>query len=92
MILIKCPECNVTVSNTANTCPHCGYNIKKHFTKHNNANGNKYVYIVIIVTLCIIGLIAWRAYTTKAKQEAREAAQEWLDNFDKREAEHYLNK
>lgn len=92
MTLIKCPECNTTVSNTANTCPHCGYNIKKHFTKHNNANGNKYVYIVIIVTLCIIGLIAWRAYTTKAKQEAREAAQEWLDNFDKREAEHYLNK
>lgn len=92
MTLIKCPECNATVSNTANTCPHCGYNIKKHFTKHNNANGNKYVYIVIIVTLCIIGLIAWRAYTTKAKQEAREAAQEWLDNFDKREAEHYLNK
>ena len=92
MAIIKCPECNATVSNTANTCPHCGYNIKKHFTKHNNANGNKYVYIVIIVTLCIIGLIAWRAYTTKAKQEAREAAQEWLDNFDKREAEHYLNK
>jgi len=33
MTLIKCPECNATVSNTANTCPHCGYNIKKHFTK-----------------------------------------------------------
>ena len=92
MTLIKCPECNATVSNTANTCPHCGYNIKKHFIKHNNANGNKYVYIVIIVTLCVIGLIAWRVYTTKAKQEAREDAQEWLDNFDKREAEHYLNK
>lgn len=92
MTLIKCPECNATVSNTANTCPHCGYNIKKHFSKHDNTNSNKFVYIVIIVTLCIIGLIAWRAYTTKAKQEAQEAAQEWLDNFDKREAEHYLNK
>lgn len=92
MTLIKCPECNVAVSNTAKTCPHCGYNIKKHFSKHDNTNSNKFVYIVIIVTLCIIGLIAWRAYTTKAKQEAQEAAQEWLDNFDKREAEHYLNK
>lgn len=92
MAIIKCPECGQQMSDNAKTCPHCGYNIKKHFTKHNNTNGNKYVYIVIIVTLCIIGLIAWRAYTTKAKQEAREAAQEWLDNFDKREAEHYLNK
>ena len=92
MTLIKCPECNATVSNTANTCPNCGYNIKKHFTKHDNVNNNRFVYIVIIVALCVIGLIAWRAYTTKAEQEAREAAQEWLDNFDKREAEHYLNK
>ena len=41
MTLIKCPECNATVSNTANTCPHCGYNIKKHFTKHDNVNNNR---------------------------------------------------
>lgn len=92
MTLIKCPECNAVISNTAKTCPHCGYNIKKHFTKHDNANSNKFVYIAIIVALCIIGWIAWRAYTTKTEQEAREAAQEWLDNYNKREVEHYLNK
>lgn len=92
MAIIKCPECGQQMSDNTKTCPHCGYNIKKHFTKHDNANSNKFVYIAIIVALCIIGWIAWRAYTTKTEQEAREAAQEWLDNYNKREVEHYLNK
>ena len=29
MALIKCPECNKEVSDTAETCPHCGYRFKK---------------------------------------------------------------
>lgn len=28
MALIKCPECNGTVSTEATTCPHCGYPLK----------------------------------------------------------------
>lgn len=27
MALIRCPECNKDVSNTAETCPHCGFRI-----------------------------------------------------------------
>lgn len=30
MALIKCPECGKTVSNSANSCPNCGFGIKKH--------------------------------------------------------------
>ncbi len=34
MALIKCPECGKeNVSNTAESCPSCGYGIKKHFIK-----------------------------------------------------------
>lgn len=34
MALIKCPECGRdNVSDTAETCPQCGYGIKKHFDK-----------------------------------------------------------
>lgn len=33
MALIKCPECGKEASDTANNCPNCGYNIKKHFMK-----------------------------------------------------------
>lgn len=29
MALIKCPECNKEVSDKAETCPHCGYRLKK---------------------------------------------------------------
>lgn len=34
MALVKCPECGrEKVSDTAESCPDCGYNIKKHFQK-----------------------------------------------------------
>ena len=29
MALTRCPECNKKVSDTAETCPHCGYRLKK---------------------------------------------------------------
>lgn len=29
MALINCPECNHQVSDTANTCPNCGFNLKE---------------------------------------------------------------
>ncbi len=34
MALIKCPECNKDVSDTAETCPHCGYRLKKVTSKY----------------------------------------------------------
>lgn len=92
MTLIKCPECNEIVSDMVKTCPHCGYNIKKHFIKHGNTSDKKFVCAAIVVALCIIGWIVWRSYVTKAEQKSRKAAQEWLDNFNEREVEHYLNK
>lgn len=92
MTLIKCQECNANVSNTAKTCPHCGYNIKKHFTSCHKSHDKKFIYIVAIIAFCIIGWIVFRAYIAKTEKESREATQEWLDNFNKREVEHYLNK
>lgn len=32
MALIKCPECGKEVSDTARTCPNCGYKIKKNIS------------------------------------------------------------
>jgi uncharacterized membrane protein YvbJ len=29
MAIIKCPECNKEVSDTAKVCPHCGYKVRK---------------------------------------------------------------
>ena len=33
MALIKCPECRKEVSDSAVSCPNCGYGIKTHFEK-----------------------------------------------------------
>lgn len=33
MALINCPECNHGVSDTADTCPNCGYNLTAHREK-----------------------------------------------------------
>lgn len=30
MALINCPECNKQVSDNANNCPHCGFEVRKH--------------------------------------------------------------
>lgn len=37
MALIQCPECRKNVSETAETCPNCGFNIKKHVLKEKMA-------------------------------------------------------
>ena len=34
MAIIRCPECNNTVSDQAGTCPHCGYPLKKQGSTH----------------------------------------------------------
>lgn len=36
MSLIKCPECNNDVSTAAETCPKCGYPIKKYIERKND--------------------------------------------------------
>ncbi len=42
MALIQCPECGrENVSDTAVSCPGCGYNIALHYSKHKNANEEK---------------------------------------------------
>lgn len=33
MALVKCPECGKKVSDSANSCPNCGYGIKDHFER-----------------------------------------------------------
>ena len=33
-MLIKCPECELQVSNKAIACPHCGYPFKKKKRKY----------------------------------------------------------
>ena len=59
MALIKCPECNSQISDQAESCPKCGYELHKKETTSSNVSNNfstnkinfKYVLIVLIVVV-----------------------------------------
>lgn len=55
MSLINCPECNHEMSDTAKSCPNCGYNVKKYL--HNKSlkqKSTRMSIIVVIVAICVI--------------------------------------
>lgn len=61
MALIKCNECGKEISDTLNTCPNCGIEIKtkKNVVKDNNNNNNKRFDILeigIIIALSLFTL------------------------------------
>ncbi len=58
MALIKCPECNKNISDKAEACPHCGYNLKQKSNRINTENvldnlkgkwDNKYLIILVLL-------------------------------------------
>ena len=40
-MLIQCPECDLQVSDKANTCPHCGYPLKPDVKLKSSRKPNK---------------------------------------------------
>ena len=67
MALIKCPECGKEVSDTANSCPNCGYLIhnKKSFLQFLSNRINCVISIVVNIVLSIIGIFMF----SKGKSE-----------------------
>ena len=58
MALIKCPECNNQISDQADSCPKCGYELKKKETENKEERksfikkGNlKYLIIVLVIAV-----------------------------------------
>lgn len=41
MALMKCPECEKEISDSALTCPNCGYSIAGHFRKQQESEAEK---------------------------------------------------
>ena len=62
MALIKCPECGADISDTANNCPNCGYNIKRYLKNTTLKDKNKKslritIFIFACVVLALAGLL-----------------------------------
>ncbi len=59
MALIKCPECNHSISSQADICPHCGYelNERKNGQSKENTGSSKrnwnYKYLLVILVLAV---------------------------------------
>ena len=59
MALIKCPECKKDISDKAEVCPNCGYELKSANDSIGNSNldkvisGNNLKYLLIIVVAAI---------------------------------------
>lgn len=64
MALINCPECGKEVSDTAQACPDCGYDIQKYLRKDTKAQKRtdiqpkikKITFIVLIVAIIMIAI------------------------------------
>lgn len=61
MALIKCPECNNNISDQADTCPKCGYELNKKSSgssnnkkTFNNKRNFKYLIIIAIIAVAFI--------------------------------------
>ena len=60
MALIKCPECKGQVSDTAESCPHCGYIISKSKGLKNSFIANMLAAVTNVVSL--IGILVEEYY------------------------------
>ena len=85
MSLIKCPECNGKVSDTAKTCPHCGFDLIKEkeidiYDKETTKKARKgywecYIFSFIIP---IFGIIVGSILMSKPLPEEKHAGETCL--------------
>lgn len=60
MALINCPECNKEISDSSNTCIHCGYVLKQQKKKK-----SPLLVIIIATIIVIVGVIIAISYSSK---------------------------
>lgn len=78
MALIECPECNKQVSETAKTCPHCGYKLNADKIKRRN----KTILWVILICILVAAAIGIPAYIANEKEKSHKAAAEYLERLE----------
>ncbi|MCG2590397.1 zinc ribbon domain-containing protein [Rhodohalobacter sulfatireducens] len=62
MALVNCKECEREISSDADTCPHCGYSIKKEREEKESAIG-----CLIVVFIIIAGFYFWPESSSNEK-------------------------
>lgn len=54
MALIKCPDCGREFSETANTCPQCGYRKRSEEIKQKTSRGFKKVGVILLMFILTV--------------------------------------
>lgn len=69
MALIKCPECGREgVSDSAESCPSCGYNVKAHYAKlRRTEQSNKKIVIIIIVAIIALRVASFWSHWVNSR-------------------------
>lgn len=81
MALIKCPECGKEISDTAKSCPECGYTNFQTPKRKNNIKASviKWMFIIIIV-ICLL-LFIKNVISSNQKQNDINSANKYIDNL-----------
>lgn len=81
MALMNCPECNNEVSDTARTCPHCGYHLKKFIiTRKTKA----VIFCICLALIAVIGInISNHLKPVGMNQKIYDAGKEIVELADK---------
>lgn len=56
MALIKCPECKKEISDTIDSCPHCGFKLKQNKNLENIKKNHKLLIIIGIVLILVVAI------------------------------------
>ena len=69
MALIKCPECEHEVSDSATVCPNCGFTLKKEINMQRRITfWDKYKWIIIFV-VALLGVVGATYYSYASRPE-----------------------
>lgn len=74
MALIKCPECGKEISDTAKSCPNCGFQIK---SKSSKRSRRFILFVAFILAIAAGGFYV--NYEMERSQRAREANEAFLN-------------
>jgi hypothetical protein len=81
MALIDCPECEQQISNSAATCPHCGYPIQRLLERQAQEKKQKKQtrwrrIFVLVIGIAVAGLAGFVAKQMRLNENQFEAARE----------------
>ena len=85
MALVECPECKKQVSDTAKTCPSCGYKLDAEKIKKRNKIIKRSILFILLATI-VIGLSIYIPYDIERTRKAQIAWEQILEDTCKPES------